>query len=147
MRTLRSRILFGVLLPIILFLPSRFGQAMDLDTAGPGMNYKDDRGYGSWRLGMSKASVRSVVEFAPYKEVPSTGGLETPNGVFEGRKTNISFVFGAGGLQIIQIWAYEGQSLDAAVDVWYRVRQYLSRLYGAVEVPLLKAAADLSRVL
>ena len=106
---------------------------------------QDDRGYGPWRLGMSKASVQAVAEYAPYKEVASTGGLETPNGVFEGRKTNISFVFGAGGLKLIQIWAYEGQSVDAALDAWHRVRQYLSRLCGAVEVPLLDAAADAGR--
>jgi hypothetical protein len=106
---------------------------------------EDDRGYGPWRLGMSKASVRAVAEYAPYKEVASTGGLETPNGIFEGRRTNISFIFGAGGLEIIQIWAYEGQSVDAAVEAWYRVRQYLSRVHGPVEVPLLIAAADLGR--
>ncbi len=40
MRTLRFRILFGVLFPIVLFLPLRVGQAMDLDTDRPGMDYK-----------------------------------------------------------------------------------------------------------
>jgi hypothetical protein len=119
--------------------------ALALFAPSGGAVAKDCRGYGPWRLGMSKASVRAFAEFGPYKEVASTGGLETPNGVFEGRRTNISFVFGAGGLKLIQIWAYEGQSVDTAVDAWYRVRQYLSRLYGTVEVPLLNPAADTGR--
>jgi hypothetical protein len=94
---------------------------------------------------MSKTAVSEVAEFGPYKEVASTGGLETPNGVFDGRRTNISFVFGGGGLQKIQIWAYEGPSVDAAIDSWYRVREYLSRLYGAVETPWFQAATGAGR--
>ena len=106
---------------------------------------QDERGYGPWRLGMSKAAVRGIAEFAPYNDVPSTGGLEAPSAVFEGRRTNISFVFGEKGLQKIQIWAYEGQSRDSAIDSWYRVRQYLSRTHGAVEMPGLPIGADASR--
>lgn len=106
---------------------------------------EDNLGYGPWRLGMSKTEVRGIAEFAPYKDVAFTGGLETQNGVFEGRKTNVSFVFGERGLQKIQIWAYEGESLDAAIDSWYRVRQYLSQRHGVVEMRGLKVAADTNR--
>lgn len=48
-------------------------------------------GYGPWGLGMSKEEVKGVSEFGPYSEVPSTGGVETKNGLFAERKANISF--------------------------------------------------------
>jgi hypothetical protein len=104
-----------------------------------------DRGYGPWRLGMSKSAVRDVAEFAPYRDVASTGGLETSNGLFDGRTTNISFVFEAGGLRKTQIWAYEGQSLDDAIDAWHRVRGYLLREYGPLRASGFEIAADISR--
>src|SRR5262245_48527534 len=78
------------------------------------------RGFGPWRLGMSKAEVTAVTQSAPYKDVPSTGGLETASGSFEGRTVNVSFVFGETGLWKIQIWAYEGKDLDEAISAWRR---------------------------
>ena len=94
-------------------------------------------GYGPWRLGMTKSEVQAVSEFGPYKVVPSTGGLETANGVFEGRKTNVSFVFGEAELRKIQIWAYEGPSLEQAIDAAYRVHRFMTQNFGDVVSPTL----------
>ena len=95
-------------------------------------------GFGAWRLGMSKEEVRAVSEFGPYSEVSSTGGLETRNGLFTGKKTTVSFVFGERGLRIIQVWAYEGQDFDQALNAFHRVYQHLEGSRGAVQVPGLK---------
>jgi hypothetical protein len=98
-------------------------------------------GYGPWRLGMSKEEVKAVSEFGPYSEVPSTGGVETTNGLFAERKANISFVFGERGLRIIQIWAYEGREVDEAVNAFFRVYRHLESTRGRVEIPGLQIPA------
>ena len=103
-------------------------------TVGHVEQHADAPGYGPWHLGMSKEDVQAASKHGPYKEVPSTKGIETENGLFDGRKTNISFVFGEHGLKKIQIWAYEGKDRDEAVRAWHRVYEYLGREHGAVEV-------------
>jgi hypothetical protein len=104
-------------------------------TPTPAPSVSPVSGYGPWRLGMSKEEVKAASEFGPYSSVASTGGLETRNGLFADQKTTISFVFGDGGLRIIQIWAYEGKDLDQAVSAFYRVYQHLEVSRGAVETP------------
>ncbi len=89
---------------------------------------------------MSQDEVKAAAEFGPYSVVSSTGGLETRNGQFAGRKTTISFVFGERGLRIIQIWAYEGKDLDQAVEAFYRVYHHLETSLGSVEIPGLRMA-------
>jgi len=89
-------------------------------------------GYGPWRLGMSRAEVEAVRELGPYKPVSATGGLETPNGSFMGRTTNISFVFGEHGLRRIQIWAYEGRDENEAVAAFLRVYRNLESTAGCI---------------
>jgi len=87
---------------------------------------------------MSKAEVTKFESFGPYKDVSSTGGVETPNGIFNGKKTNISFAFDEKGLKQIHVWAYEGRSLDDAAEAWTAAYQYLQKSYGAVEVPQIE---------
>jgi hypothetical protein len=92
------------------------------------------KGYGPWRLGMTREQVSAVAEGAPYVRVPSTGGIETRNGTFAGRKTTVSFVFGDGTLRIIQIWAYEGKDAGEAIAAFYRVYEHLEKTRGSVQV-------------
>lgn len=101
-------------------------------------------GYGPWRLGMSREQVAAIAEGAPYLRVSSTGGIETRNGSFAGRKTTISFVFGERGLRIIQVWAYEGMNTTEALAAFHRVYQHLEKTRGSVQVPgiFLPAHAD-----
>jgi len=105
---------------------------------------QDHRGYGPWRLGMSRDAVRAVAAYGPYTD-GMTGGLETPNAIFEEQRTPVSFIFGQGSLTRIEIRAYEGQSRDAAIDAWYRVHQYLARVHGAVESGELQVPTTVSR--
>lgn len=93
---------------------------------------------GPWLFGMTKAEVTKFQRFGPYKEVRSTGGVETANGLFNDKKTNISFIFDDKGLSRIQVWAYEGRSLDEATDAWKALYLYLQRSYGTVEVPQIR---------
>ena len=84
---------------------------------------------------MAKSEVTKFEKYGPFIDVRVTGGTETPNGLFNGKKTNISFVFDEKGLRRIQVWAYEGRSLDEATEAWKSLYQYLNKSYGAVEVP------------
>ncbi|HYB52490.1 MAG TPA: hypothetical protein VEG84_01370 [Thermoanaerobaculia bacterium] len=93
-------------------------------------------GFGPWRLGMTREEVAAVAEYEPYTPVASTGGLETRNGLFAGQKATVSFIFGEKGLRLIQIWAYEGQSVDEAVSAFFRVYQHLESTCGELETEL-----------
>ncbi len=95
-------------------------------------------GPGPWLFGMSKAEISKFESYGPYKDVLSTGGVETPNGIFNGKKTYISFLFDDKGLKRIQVWAYEGRSIDDATEAWKSTYQYLQKTYGAIEVPQIK---------
>ena len=46
---------------------------------------EDLPGMGPWRLGMTASQVAAFDELGPYSKVGVTGGLETPNGTFNGR--------------------------------------------------------------
>lgn len=94
-------------------------------------------GYGPWHIGMAKSAVAAEETFGPYREVRSTGGLETSNGIFLGKKANVSFVFGDTGLQKIQIWAYEGKDLEEALAGWKRAYEFTEQTFGDVEAPSL----------
>jgi hypothetical protein len=90
-------------------------------------------GYGPWRFGMTPDQVAEAKELGPYSPVQATGGLETANGRFLGERTNVSFIFGAHGLRRIQIWAYEGRDLGAAVKAFHSVYKYLGERFGALQ--------------
>lgn len=102
-------------------------------------------GYGPWHLGMTPGEVQAVTEFGPYEAVASTGGLETRNARFEGKKITISFVFDADGLYHIQLWAYEGEDYRSAVKALHRVYKYLSEEYGALTTGRGPLPAGLSK--
>jgi len=104
---------------------------------------QDHRGYGPWRLGMSRDAVRAVAAYGPYTDGPT--GLETRNAIFEEQRTPVSFIFGQVSLSRIEIRAYEGPSRDAAIDAWYRVHQYLARVHGPVESGELQVPPTVSR--
>ncbi len=99
-------------------------------------------GLGPWRFGMSRADVMNIQEYGPYKDVRLTGGIETFNGVFDGKKSNIAFDFDDRGLKRIHIFVYEGRSVDEAVVAWKFTYDYLQRTYGAVETPTIKVGAN-----
>lgn len=106
-------------------------------------------GYGPWQFGMTPEEVRGVAEHGPYAEVSATGGLETQNGVFEGERTHVSFVFGPQGLRHIQIWAYTGESFAQAARAWGRVHRHLGDRFGDLAAedgpwPRAIAAEDLA---
>jgi hypothetical protein len=90
---------------------------------------------------MSREQVSAVAQGAPYVPVSSTGGIETRNGTFAGRKTTISFVFGEQGLRIIQIWAYEGKDSGEAVAAFHRIYEHLEKTRGPVQVSGLSIPA------
>lgn len=102
-------------------------------------------GYGPWAFGMTPEAVRGVEEHAPYSAVEATGGLETPNGELMGRRANVSFVFGPGGLRLIQIWAYEGGELAAAEDAFFEAYRHLSERFGPLHADGRPFAEGLSR--
>ena len=65
---------------------------------------------------MTRAQVVAEKEFGPYKPVQVTGGVETFDAQFDGKKTNVSFVFDdVGTLSYIQVWKYEGPEFDKAL--------------------------------
>jgi hypothetical protein len=89
---------------------------------------------------MTKDQVTAVSEFGPYKSVPATGGVETFNARWNGRKANISFVFEKDRLVKIQIWTYEGKDFQAAMLAWCDVRVYLEN-YDEVQAEDPKSLA------
>ena len=102
-------------------------------------------GFGPWEFDMSKQEVTSFRKFGPYKAVKSTGGVETPNGVYNGKKTNISFIFHDNKLKTIQIWAYEGKDFKKSLNAWVGIYDYITKQYGEVEFPDIKSDKKLSR--
>lgn len=100
--------------------------------------------YGPWQLGMSRAEVEAFVEHGPYQPVSTTGGLETPNGRFEGRTVNVSFVFDPQDrLDVIQVWPYEGASADDAYQAWFEVYRRLVTRHGETKLDGRVVASDL----
>ena len=91
-------------------------------------------GVGPWRLGMSPEKISSFAEHGPYSKVRVTGGLETENGTFKGRKVNTSFVFDNGGLEYIQVWNYEGGDWQQAREATLEVFDYFTEHYGGATI-------------
>lgn len=87
-------------------------------------------GFGPWKFGMSREEVAAFEEFGPFEPVQSTGGLETYNADFDGRPTNVSFVFDEAGLQLVQIWAYEGPDFEEAAAGLHRVYEHIIANFG-----------------
>lgn len=111
-------------LPVLFALLALIGQARgDVD------------GYGPWKFGMSPDQVTSEKGYGPYKEVAVTGGVETFNAKWDGKKANVSFIFKDAKLDKIQIWAYEGKDQAAALSAWWRVAAYLQKTHGELEFP------------
>lgn len=88
-----------------------------------------------WKFGMTKAEVTAFEQFAPFKDVQTTGGVETFNAIFDGKKANISFLFDQSGLKRIQVWAYEGGNKEEAMKAWASLYSFLTKSFGTVEVP------------
>jgi hypothetical protein len=89
---------------------------------------------GPWLLGMTRGDVQAFTEFGPYSPARTTGGLETPNGLFRGEKTNISFVFDESRLKFIQVWKYEGSDVGAAQQAVLDLYRLFSSEFGGAEV-------------
>lgn len=79
---------------------------------------------------MTREEVLALPGTGPYSPVPSTGGLETSNAEFQGKKVTASFVFGSEGLRHIQIWAYEGSDYRSALMAFHEAYSYLSAGFG-----------------
>lgn len=120
-------------LALLLPWPAAAGEAVEIE------------GYGPWTFGMTPEAVRGVEAHGPYSAVEATGGLETPNGEFMGRRANVSFVFGPGGLHLIQVWAYEGRDPAAAGDAFYEAYRHLSERFGRLHADGRPVAEGLSR--
>jgi hypothetical protein len=103
------------------------------------------RGYGPWKLGMTREQVTAAAAEGPYSPVAATGGLETHNASFQGHKITASFVFDAAGLKHIQLWAYEGQELAKGLSAFHEAYCYLSEHLGSLESEGASVPAGLSR--
>jgi hypothetical protein len=84
--------------------------ALGLLAVGESTRAQTNVGIGDYRFGMTPTQVVEVTSCSPYRPVPSTRGLECPNFTVGNRRMNISFVFGAKGLNRIQLWFHEGGS-------------------------------------
>ena len=92
-------------------------------------------GVGRFRFGMTRDEVIAVPDCSPYSNVPQTGGIECPNYTFEGRRMNISFIFGSDRLRRIHLWFYEGESESEAREAASAVIDFLQRVAGGVVLP------------
>ncbi len=101
-------------------------------------------GLGPYRFGMPLEEVRKVDACKPYMDVRTTGGLECPNYVFEGRKINISFIFTSNALQRIQLWVYEGESEKEARKATDFGIDFLKRTAGGVHMYGLEKGGEIN---
>ncbi len=109
-----------------------------LGGAGHGNPKSVDRGgVGPFHFGMTRTEVSQVSDCRPYINVPTTGGLECANYLFEGHEMNISFLFTADGLHRIQLWFYEGTSDADTRSAVTRVLDYLQRTAGGATIAAL----------
>jgi len=102
-------------------------------------------GVGGFRFGMSRAEVSRVPDCQPYTNVSSTGGIECPNYLFNGRKMNISFLFNGDALRRIQLWFYNGESETEAREAIGFVIDHLRKVGGGARVnglPELEVTPD-----
>lgn len=94
-------------------------------------------GVGPYLFGMSKADVSQVADCSPYTNVSRTAGIECANYTFDGRKMNISFLFGADQLKRIQLWFYNGESEQEAREAIGAVIDHLKRVAGGAHIGAL----------
>jgi len=94
-------------------------------------------GFRGWRFGMTADEVKKVPDCGSYAPVAATGGLECATFAHEGRKMNISFVFGPKGLAKIQLWVYEGKEAAKAVDALDWTLALYRKSHGALESPTM----------
>jgi len=116
-------------------------------TAGPPVvpaSLANGGGLGPYRFGMPLDDVRKVDACKPYLDVKTTGGLECPNYMFEGRKINISFIFASNALRRIQLWLYEGGSEKDARKATDAGIGYLKRTAGDAHMYGLPAATEVT---
>jgi ketosteroid isomerase-like protein len=102
-------------------------------------------GVGGFRFGMSRTEVSRVPDCQPYTNVSSTGGIECPNYLFDGRKMNISFLFNGDELRRIQLWFYNGPSETEAREAIGVVIDHLKKTAGGARVnglPELEVTPD-----
>ena len=92
-------------------------------------------GVGAFRFGMTRDEVIAVPDCKPYSNVAQTSGIECPNYTFEGRKMNISFIFGSDRLRRIHLWFYEGESESEAREAATAVIDFLKRTAGGIVLP------------
>ena len=119
-----------------------FGVAAVLLTSGA--SAAELTGFEPWKLGMTREEVLALSSAGPYSPVPSTGGLETRNAQFQGKKVTASFVFGSERLRHIQIWAYEGQDYKDALLAFHEAYSYLSENFGPLHSDSSKISAGLA---
>ena len=93
---------------------------------------------------MTREAVLALSGTGPYSPVPSTGGLETRNAQFQGKKVTASFVFASERLRQIQIWAYEGQDYEDALLAFHEAYSYLSENFGSLHSDNSKIPAGLA---
>lgn len=91
-------------------------------------------GVGGFRFGMSRGDVSGVADCQPYTNVSRTGGIECPNYLFDGRKMNISFLFGGDELKRIQLWFYNGESGVEAKAAIGAVIDHLKKVAGGARI-------------
>ena len=91
-----------------------------------------------WEFGMSKSQVASFEEFSPYKSF-SNGDLETYNGRFNSRKTNVQFFFQGDHLRRIGVFLYEGTDPKGGIPAWRSAYETLQKDYGKVSMPDIQA--------
>ena len=101
-------------------------------------------GVGACTFGMTRDQVRHVDACEPYLDVPSTGGLECPNFVFESRKMNISFLCTGQALRRVQLWLYQGGAESDAKQAIDRAIEYLKRTTGGVHSYELPQGAEVT---
>ncbi|MEO6080934.1 MAG: hypothetical protein ABIQ86_14365 [Steroidobacteraceae bacterium] len=102
----------------------------------------EDIDIGPWRLGMSKEQVVAITDQGPYTDVAATGGLETKDGKFKGKKANTSFVFAGGTLRSIEVRVYEGKAWDKAKDAALDVFDQFVANYGGASVKDVSPKVD-----
>lgn len=127
-----------------------FGVAAILLTGG--VSAAEVHGFDPWKLGMTREEVLALSSAGPYSPVPSTGGLETRNGQFQGKKATVSFVFDSERLRHIQVWAYEGQDYEEALLAFHGAYSYLGENFGSLhsgdaEVPAGLALGALDQLI
>jgi hypothetical protein len=97
---------------------------------------------GPWELGMSREQVSSFQDFGPYKDVRVTGGIETWDAEFLGRKTNVAFVFDTAGVRYIQVNRYEGSDPDAAIAAAMEIYDLFAGKFGGATVENVSAGGQ-----